>query len=244
MDGFDSLKELLEEGRTVRPIEEDIYSVLRTGEDKHHYDRMAALYDLVVGTKLYNRIMWGGSPPDYTAFARQAMGANPNGPLLDAACGSLLFTVKAYLECDRPVIAFDQSLGMLRRARTRLIELAGVMPKNVLLLQADLSNPPFRPSSFQTILCMNVLHVREDGAALISNLSRLLTSKGGLYLTSLILNDRFIGDRYLGLLYRSGEMARPRRRPELSDLLKSSVGPEVNCRVTGNMAYTVTSNAS
>jgi ubiquinone/menaquinone biosynthesis C-methylase UbiE len=244
MDRLDGLKELLEDGRTVRPIEEGIYSVLRAGEDNHHYDRMATLYDLVVGTKIYNRIMWGGSPPDYTAFARQAVGANPSGPLLDAACGSLLFTVKAYLECERPVIAFDQSIGMLRRARRRLIELAGVMPKNVLLLQADLSDPPFRPSSLQTILCMNVLHLLEDGAALVSNLGRLLTSQGRLYLTSLVLNDRFIGDRYLGLLYRSGEMARPRRRPELGDLLKSSVGPEVSCRVTGNMAYTVTSNAA
>jgi ubiquinone/menaquinone biosynthesis C-methylase UbiE len=244
MDGLDSLKELLEDGRTVRPVEEGIYSVLRTGEDKHHYDRMAALYDLVVGMKVYNRIMWGGSPHDYTAFARQAVGANPNGPLLDAACGSLLFTVKAYLECDRRVIAFDQSLGMLKRARTRLIELAGGVPKNILLLQADLNDPPFRPSSLQTILCMNVLHLLEDGAALVSNLGRLLTSEGRLYLTSLILNGRSIGDWYLGLLHQSGEMARPRTRPELSHLLESSVGRKVSCRVMGNMAYTVTSNAS
>jgi SAM-dependent methyltransferase len=241
MNGLDCLKELLAEGRTVRPAEEDIYSVLR--KDKHHYDRMAALYDLVVGANLYNRVMWGGSPPDYTAFARQAVGVNPSGPLLDAACGSLLFTVKAYLECNRPVIAFDQSLVMLRRARARLCELAGAMPKNILLLQADLTDLPFRPSSLQTILCMNVLHLREDGAGLVSNLSRLLTGEGRLYLTSLILNDRFIGDLYLALLHRSGEMARPRTRPELSHLLKSSVGPEVSCRVTGNMAYTVTSHA-
>ena len=244
MNGAEGLKELLEEGRTVRPVEEGIYSALRAGEDKHHYDRMAALYDLVVGTKSYNRMMWGGSPFDYKAFARQAVGANHNGPLLDAACGSLLFTAEAYLESDRRVIAFDQSLGMLRRARTRLCELAGEVPKNIFLLQADLSDPPFRPSSLQTILCMNVLHLREDGAALVANLGRLLTDKGRLYLTSLILNDRFIGDRYLGLLHRSGEMARPRTRPELSDLLKTSVGPEVNCLVTGNMAYTVTSRAS
>lgn len=81
--------------------------------------------------------MWGTSPLDYVAFAREAMVAPPAGRMLDAGCGSLLFTAQVYLASERQVIAFDQSLEMLKRARARLKELAGSVPKHILLLQAD-----------------------------------------------------------------------------------------------------------
>lgn len=210
MDTPNELKEVLAENCKVRPVEDDIYSVLPDDSSKHHYDRRATIYDLLVGTRLYNSVMWGSSPLDYVAFARQAVTSCTDGRFLDAGCGSLLFTAPTYLEAGRQVIAFDQSIAMLRRARKRLLKLAGSMPSHISLLQADLSDLPFRPASFRTVLCLNVLHQFADATTLLPNLEKLLTDGGQLYLTSVIVNNRFIGDRYLNALYSTGEFVRPR----------------------------------
>jgi ubiquinone/menaquinone biosynthesis C-methylase UbiE len=158
MRALNELKEVLAENRNVTLVEDDVYSVLSDVSSEHHYDRRATVYDFVVSTRLYNSVMWGSSPLDYVTFARQAIASHTDGRLLDAACGSMLFTAPVYLECKRTVIAFDQSLAMLRRARNRLINLSSSVPEHILLLQADLSDLPFRSNSFYTVLCMNVLH--------------------------------------------------------------------------------------
>lgn len=62
MDTLDHLKEVLTEDRAVRPVDDSIYSVLSDAASKHHYDRRATLYDLVVSTRLYNSIMWEVPP--------------------------------------------------------------------------------------------------------------------------------------------------------------------------------------
>ncbi len=240
MDALKVLDEVLAENRTATLIDDDIYSVLRNDTGGHHYDRRSAVYDLVVGTRLYNLVMWGSSPLDYVAFARQAVESNLKGRVLDAGCGSMLFTAPAYLDCGREIIAFDQSLAMLRRARKRLIERAGFMPENILLLQADLSDLPFRVASFHTVLFQNVLHQFEKAAALIPNLKKLLIENGHLFLTSLVVNDRFIGDHYLKALYATGEFVRPRTNLELRELLDRALGREISYRTRGNMAFITT----
>jgi ubiquinone/menaquinone biosynthesis C-methylase UbiE len=240
MDALDELKEVLADDRSVRLIEDGVYSVLSDSSREHHYDRRATVYDLVVSTRLYNSVMWGSSPLDYVAFARQAVASRTDGTLLDAACGSMLFTASVYLECQRTIIAFDQSLAMLRRARKRLLDLSGSVPEHIVLLQADLSDLPFRSNSFYTVLCMNVLHHFEDAADLLLNLKKLLTDVGDLYLTSLVSNNRFIGDRYLDSLYRTGEFVRPRSNLELREMLGRSLNQDVSYRVKGNMAFAST----
>lgn len=237
MNQPEEMKEVLSEGCITRLVEDDIYSVFPDVQHKHLYDKRAAAYDSIVGTCLYNRVMWGTSPLDYVAFAREAVVSHPNGRMLDAGCGSLLFTAPIYLESSRQIIAFDQSIAMLRRARKRLIKLAGSMPSHILLLQADLSDLPFQPARFNTVLCMNVLHHLEDAAALISNLKELLTDQGYLFLTSLVSNNRFIGDRYLQALYLTREFVRPRSSLELQEILNDSLNQETSYRVKGNMAF-------
>lgn len=237
MSLLDKLKEVIAGDRVIRPVEDSIYSVLADAPHEHLYDRRAAAYDVIVGTRFYNRVMWGNSPRDYEGFARQAITSRAGGLMLDAACGSLLFTARAYLDCGRQVIALDQSLRMLKRARARLPGFAGSMPDHILLLQADLSDLPFRPHSFDTVLCMNVLHQYQAAAALIPNLKKLLTRDGCLYLTSLVTNNRFVGDRYLGVLHASGEFVRPRSSDELRKLIDGSLNQDVSYRTKGNMAY-------
>src|SRR4051812_35220287 len=116
MDSMDRLYDFLEKGRSFKLIEEGIYSVLDTPSHVHPYDKRATLYDFLVRTRIYNRLFWGAFPDHYIAFARVADNSQLQGPILDAGCGSLLFTAKAHLECGRVVVACDQSIDMLRRA--------------------------------------------------------------------------------------------------------------------------------
>jgi ubiquinone/menaquinone biosynthesis C-methylase UbiE len=243
MDALSELKEVMAENRAVRLVEDGIYSVLPDASGIHHYDRRATVYDLVVSTRLYNLVMWGNSPFDYIAFARQALNSCPGGRFLDAGCGSLLFTAPIYLDSQRHIIAFDQSLAMLRRARQRLIKLSGSVPEHIQLLQADLNDLPFRQDSFRTILCLNVLHQFENVTALVSDFNMLLTSDGHLYLTSLVSNNRLIGDRYLNALYVAGEFVRPRSKLELKEMLDRTLRQGVSYRVKGNMAFVTTARS-
>jgi len=240
MDTSNKLNEMLVEKCFVRLIEDDIYSVLPDTSVVHHYDKRAAVYDLVVSTWLYNFIMWGTSPYDYVEFANQAVSSSHNGMFLDAGCGSLLFTARIYASSSCPIIAVDQSLAMLRRARRRLIDLSGSVPERVRLLQADLSDLPFRRESFRTVLCLNVLHQFADAAKLISNLNVLLTGGGHFYLTSLVSNSRTVGNLYLGALYRTGEFICPRNERELKKLLDMTFNEKINYREKGNMAFVTT----
>jgi ubiquinone/menaquinone biosynthesis C-methylase UbiE len=237
MNQLDTLKEVIEYDRTVRLVEENIYSVLPAIQQTYQYDKKAAIYDFVVGSSLYNRVMWGDSPTNYMAFARRAIKSHPNGWLMEAGCGSMLFTAEAYLESQRPIIACDQSLNMLRRARARLAKSANSIPEHIFLVQADLSDIPFRAVSFQTVLSMNVLHHYADIADLVLKLKNLLTESGSIYLTSLVTNNRFPGDRYLSALHNKGWLVHPRTKDELKNLLQQSLRTEMRFWMEGNMAY-------
>lgn len=243
MNALNELSGVLADGRTLRLVEDDIYSVLPDHSRAHHYDKRAAPYDLVVSARVYNLVMWGTSPSDYIDFARQALTSSSAGIFLDAGCGSMLFTATEYVKSKRQIIAVDESLAMLRRARQRLIKLCGHVPEHVGLVQTDLNDLPFHPNSFTSVLCLNVLHQISDAAALISSLNLLLTSDGDLYLTSLVLNKCFVGDRYLNALHAAGEFVRPRSKDDLKQILDATLSREVNYRVKGNMAFAVTARS-
>jgi SAM-dependent methyltransferase len=239
---MDGLSDFIAAGRSVELIEEGIYSVLKDDSRAHQYDRKAALYDFLAGNRVYNRLLWGSSPDHYAAFARRADNSQPRGPILDAGCGSLLFTAEAHLGCGRTVVACDHSVDMLRRARKRLMKLSRLNYGNILLIQADLCDLPFRQNVFQTVLCMNVLHHYADAAALIRNLNQLLAATGQLYLTSLVLSDHLTGDAYLRLLHRQGWIVRPRSVAELKALIESALRQKTDITTAGSMAYIAMSN--
>ena len=227
------LNAVVTEDRSIRLIEEDIYSVLPDTSVAHHYDKRATVYDAVVSTRLYNSVMWGTSPSHYVEFAREALNSSSDGMFLDAGCGSMLFTARTYARSKRHIVAFDQSLAMLRRARERLRKLSGHVPDHIRLLQADLNDLPFRQKSFRTVMCLNVLHQIDDAAGLIAGLNGLLSRSGDLYLTSLVSTNRTIGDWYLKALYRTGEFVRPRNELELRQLF----GQRITYVEKGNMAF-------
>src|SRR6185503_19503560 len=100
MNHSDGWQVVLTDGCVIRAVEDNIYSALADVQHNHLYDKRAAAYDAVVSTWLYNRVMWGTSPADYVAFAREALDSHPKGRMLDAACGSLLFTAQSYLSSN------------------------------------------------------------------------------------------------------------------------------------------------
>jgi SAM-dependent methyltransferase len=237
---LDKLNEVLAEGRSIKLLDEGIYTVLDGKSLHHQYDKKAAIYDFLVSSRLYNRLVWGDSPHNYAAFAAQGVKSHQGGLVLDAGCGSLLFTARAHLECGRLVIACDQSIDMLRRAQKRLMQLGGRGCGRIILLQADISDFPFHAGSFQTVLCMNVLHHHSDAAGLIRHLKASLADNGQLYLTSLVKNNRPIGDRYLNLLYKKDWIVRPRSGAELKSLSQDLLGAFPGYWTRGNMAYVTT----
>jgi SAM-dependent methyltransferase len=239
MTRLDVLNEVVEESRAVRLVETDIYSVLPDPYRRYQYDRRAAVYDFVVGTSLYNRMIWGARARNYESFARTAVDSDSDGLILDAGCGSLLFTAGAYAQSHRPIIACDQSLDMLRRARARLLKFGTSVDQSVILLQADLADIPFRDSRFRTVVSMNVIHHYADVANLIRNLNAI-SDGGRIYLTSLIMNDRYIGDWYLRLLHEMGWLVRPRTQDELKKLLEQALNTTIQFWTEGNMAYATT----
>ena len=237
-DNLNLLNEVLMPERTVRLIEEDIYSVVDGLNHAYQYDGKAVLYDWVVGSRLYNRLMWGSHPGTYKSFAWQAVSSGLKGPMLDAGCGSLLFTDTAYEKSRRPIVACDESLSMLRRARARLRNsAAGLRDRGIVLVQADIRDLPFKSSSFETVLMMNVIHHHASASSLSAKLIDLLTPGGHLYLTSLVSSNRFIGDLYLRLLSRFGWLAGPRSPYEFKDLLPDELARTISFRTEGNMAY-------
>ena len=237
MDDAATVRGALLPGRELRVVEPSIWSVLPAESDAHRYDRLAWCYDGLVGGRLYNRVVWQAHPDEYRAFAREAIGVG-EGPHLDAGCGSLLFTALAYRRSSRPIVGLDRSIGMLRRARARLAG-AGKAPGGIALVQGDLFDLPFRPGSFATIMGMGLLHLFDDPAPLIACLAALLAPRGKLYLTSLVLSGRPVGDSYLRHLRRVGQVVEPRAGEEVRALIAAHVTRPVRFAVRGSMAYAV-----
>ncbi len=197
------------------------------------YDRKAALYDRLVRTRLYNRLLWAADPGDYEAFARRAL-ADGDGPLLDVAAGTAAATAPLYAAAAREVVLVDRSRVMLERASERIAALApSEAPRRLRLVQADALALALPPHGFGTVLCMSLFHIVENPGALLDSLLAQVRPGGRVYLTSLVA-ERAVGRRYLSLLHRAGEVAPPRTAAELSSALGG-----VDLDVRGCMAYGV-----
>jgi SAM-dependent methyltransferase len=231
------LADLLDPQRRLRPIGGGMWSALPEGQHAERYDRRASAYDAVVGSRLYNRLLWGSSPAAYAGFAARALQSG-DGPLLDAGCGSLVFTADVYARADRPLVLADRSLGMLQAAQTRLRAAGGARARDAIFLQADLFDLPFRPGRFSTVISMGMLHLFDDVVGLVAALGRPLAPGGHLYLTSLVA-ERRIGRAYLSLLHRAGEVAIPRTYAQMSEAVQRGVAStgRLDGDIQGSMAF-------
>jgi ubiquinone/menaquinone biosynthesis C-methylase UbiE len=230
------LDDLAPSSTPLREARSGIASVLPPDIEGASYDSRAAAYDRVVGSALYNRLLWGTFPDRYRAFAREAA-ASGNGPLLDAGAGSAVFTAGAYVNTDRPLLLVDRSLGMLEAARDRIADRAGgTLPSSVTLLQADANDLPLRAGCIDTVLSMGMLHLFDDVAGHVAELGRVLAPGGTLFGMGLVA-EQWPGRAYLRLLHRAGEVARPRSFDEMRRAVASGLGAEVEGAREGCMAF-------
>lgn len=201
------LSTLLLENVVLRSVEPSIYSVLPDDESGNEYDtRFGFMYDLIACNPIYNRFIWGYSVGLFPRLAKDALRSTFAGNVLDLGCGSLAFTVKAYSQStERPVVLTDQSLKMLRMAKTRLIKENGEVPENVVLLHSDARRLPFREHAFTTIISENLLHCLDDTATLLKQLQSIVSTNGKMYFTTLVRSNR-LADKYLQVLANSGKL--------------------------------------
>ncbi len=220
---------LLAAGRTLRPAANGVISALPADDEGAPYDRKAAVYDRVVGARAYNRVVWGTSTAAYRAFASEAL-ASGTGPMLDAGCGSAVFTAGVYRRASRPLVLVDRSVGMLARASGRLDGAPAT------LVHADLSDLPFAAGSFTTVGCFGTLHVLEDPWCALAALWRQV-APGGRILASMLVTDRALGGAYLRVLERAGEVGPPSSLGELTAAARQAFGGSVAVDRTGSMAW-------
>ena len=229
------LSMLLLENVDLRLIEPHIFSVLSDIEVSSAYDtKFGYIYDWVACNPIYNRLMWGYSITIFASIANDALRSTNKGNVLDLGCGSLAFTAKTYIQySERPVILVDQSLNMLRIAKSRLIKINGTVPDNMVFLHADALRLPFREKSFDTIISENLLHCLDDTKSLLTGLKNILSEDGKMYFTTLVKGNRF-ADRYLEALASGGKLV----SRDMSDHQTTfdQLGMNIKCIINGNLA--------
>ena len=217
-------------------VDDGIYSCLGEADRPSDYDHKAGAYDLVVGNRFYNRIVWGNWPSAYREFCRQALASTPGGLVLDAGCGSLVFTASVYAKADnRLIVLLDRSLGMLARGRDRIRQLRGHVPDNIKFLQGDIFDLPFRDHVFDTVASYGMLHIFDDKAGMLGELERVKRQAGQVSFSSLVGNNA-LGRKYLEMLRKAGEVAACHSSESLAREL-SATPFRYEIDTIGNMVY-------
>jgi ubiquinone/menaquinone biosynthesis C-methylase UbiE len=221
---------------SLRLAEPHIYSMYSSNDIINSYDKsFGVFYDLVACNRLYNRLMWGYWTSEFHSFCLDALKSSTDGWVLDVGCGSLAFTVKTYAsQTNRPIVFLDQSIKLLRLAKSRMIKLNSGVPQNMVFVHGDALQLPFKPKSFSTVISLNLLHVMEDIKKVLFELRNVLAHRGTISLTTLIENNRF-ADKYLHMWGKAGELV-PRNANQLIAAF-DALGMSIKYRIEGNMAF-------
>jgi ubiquinone/menaquinone biosynthesis C-methylase UbiE len=193
MSSSDLLYEIISNDINLHHIEPDIYSVYSTGDSPGVYDSagVSTIYDVVACNRFYNRLMWGYSIKEYAKLCEAALSSYSKGWVLDLASGSLAFTAEFYAHrLKRPVVFLDQSLKLLRKAKSRLEKLKGKIPKNMFFLHANALQLPFKADIFHTVISLNLLHCIDEVKTILKEIKRVLTNNGNSVLTTLVQSNR------------------------------------------------------
>lgn len=226
---------LLKPGVTLRHAEPGILTILDPDNAANSYDAQGALafYDSVACNPLYNRLVWGYRISGLHAFCSELLASDTNGWFLDAGCGSLAFTARAYRESERPVVLVDQSLTLLCKAKERL-ERGSTGNNNIVFLQADVMDLPFHDNSFSTVMSMNMLHVLPNAESMIGEVMRVVSSDGAIGFTTLHRAGRW-SDGYMRMWENKKELI-CRERSELQAMF-DQYDLKATIRTRGNMAF-------
>jgi SAM-dependent methyltransferase len=223
---------------TFVDVEESIVALEGSTARDTHYDRMGKLYDVVCGTWMYERLVWGTTPARLREFASTVFSSRQTGPHVEVGCGGLLFTSHLYYEDrGRACILIDPSIKMLRMARARLGKRSGTTPSHIVLVLADGLDLPLSSGFATTALSMNVLHVIDQRDAFMRRVGEVVSHTGStIGLTSLALTGGF-RDGFLLSLYRAGELSRPLPGADVDRLVSSALQSRIAVEPCGAMRF-------
>lgn len=239
MTSPDILSEIICADVSLNPVEPGIYSIYPMGDTPGAYDSMGAstIYDVVACNRFYNRLMWGYSVKDYAALCENTLASASEGWVLDLACGSLAFTAEIYAKpSHRPIVFLDQSLNLLRKARSRLAQRKKTLPEDMFFLHADALRLPFKSGIFHAVISLNLLHCLclTDVKSALKEIKRVLAAGGSSAITTLVRSRRW-SNRYLNLLHGSGALV-ARSADELLSAFDEMKMP-VTHDIRGNLAF-------
>jgi SAM-dependent methyltransferase len=237
MSDLHTLSEIILEDVGLTFVEKDIYSVYSIGDSPGAYDSIGAsvIYNRVACNRFYNWLMWGYSIKEYATLCEDRLASSSEGWVLDLACGSLAFTAEIYANCsNRPVVFLDQSLKLLRKAKSRIEKLKGSISENIFFLHADALQLTFKDNIFDTVISLNFLHCTDDVNAALKEMKRVLTDGGNSAITTLVKGNRW-SNRYLDMLAGSGALI-SRNFDELLSAF-NDMEMQVTHKIQGNLAF-------
>ncbi len=145
------------------------------GFRKRYYDLFSRFYDAFITLHSGDR---GGALRDYLA---QKVGLERGNVALDicTGTGSLLLSLRRYVEEEGLVIGVDFSRGMLRVAREKTEEFP-----NVLVVEADVSCLPFKGEVFDGATCSHAFYELKGDATgrCLQEVHRVLKREKGFFM--------------------------------------------------------------
>nr|WP_321408236.1 class I SAM-dependent methyltransferase [uncultured Carboxylicivirga sp.] len=203
----------------ILEIEKSIWEV--EGLHKGEYDDQAVQYDRLISNGLYNRLMWGNVPQDYSAFCKKGLEKSNGGIIADIGCGTLSFTYKEYsVHNNDDLYLCDLSYEMLKIGKRR-IQKTGLDISNINFLRSDALNLPFKDKMVDTVFSFGLFHIFNNPSSLINEIVRILKPNGKIFLTSLC-NDRLLSAKYLSFLHKKGHVAVPLKSTEIKNIVENS----------------------
>ena len=219
---------------TISLISNGIYQVANL--KKGNYDTLAIQYDRLISNPIYNKLMWGNSVNDYSAFCNRGLESNKGGPIVDIGCGTLSFTYKSYVRnTQKKFFLCDLSLEMLQLGKRR-IDKSLENNADITFIRADALKLPFKDNSIETALLFGIFHIFDEPDKLIQETMRILQPGGKIFLSSLC-NDRKLSSAYLNLLQKKNHVASPKNSTEIRKIIESNEIIIDDLNVKGGMTY-------
>ena len=214
-------------------VEPGIYTSFETIQPSA-YDAKAYAYEWLVKQGLYNRLMWGTRPSDYSGFAYRAVQGNPS-EILDIGCGGLSQTHCVYRELSTPAVLLDSSLNMLRLGKKRIEDSLAQLPQNLAFLQAEAFLLPFADDSFERVVSFGMIHLFDQKQDFIREALRVLKPDGTFYF-SVLTTDRHLSKKYLLFLQRKNEVGLPVSSEEMVSMIQP-LCESLDVSVKGSMVF-------
>ncbi len=231
--------EIVVPGRIVVEAVPGIFSVIPKPQNSCALERLPPLTPEYLQQGFLSYFFWGSSKRHYANFCRQAVESHPDGIVLDVGGCSISYVANAYVEECRSVVVVEHTISALKKARKRVEKSIGRVPSNFVFLQADYRDLPFVDHAFSVVLALDVLNTVSAVWELVQHTKRVTDRPGEIYMTSLALTGRWLGDRKLEALHRQGRLvSKPRTLFDLTDRLARK-NDDVNISVEGNIVYVV-----